>query len=116
MKRILTIIAGATLGLIGCAQAAERAPGEIERQGPPEKVCQLTGETDWETGKPTQAKTLSRFGLEAADLGYPIEHNGKLILLFGDSWPTLQKPDTLVELPPNDAVGVVTAKTAPTKT
>ncbi|HVZ27945.1 MAG TPA: DUF4185 domain-containing protein [Rhizomicrobium sp.] len=114
MKRILAIIAG-VFGLIGSARAAERAPGDIERQGPPEKVCQLTGETDWQSGKPTQAKTLSRFGLEAADLGYPIEHNGKLILLFGDSWPTLQKPGTLVELPPNDAVGVVTAKTAPIK-
>jgi hypothetical protein len=113
MKRILGT-AGAMAVLFGMMATANAAESGIERLGPPEKICQLIGETDWQTGKPTAARTLSKFGLDAADLGYPIEHDGKLILMFGDSWPTLQKPDTLVELPPNDAVGVVTSKTPPT--
>ena len=96
----------------GMVLAQETA--SIQRLGPPEKVCQLTGEIDWQSGKPTAAKTMSNFGLDAADLGYPIEHNGKLILLFGDSWPTLQRPEDIVEVPPNDAVGVVTRRAAPT--
>ena len=32
-----------------------------------EKICQLIGEIDWETGRPTAAKTLSSFGLETRD-------------------------------------------------
>ncbi|MGD0879201.1 MAG: hypothetical protein ABSA01_13790, partial [Anaerolineales bacterium] len=55
--------------------------------GSTQKVCQLLGDVDWETGLPTAARTLSNGGLLAADLGYPVEHQGKLILLFGDSWP-----------------------------
>jgi hypothetical protein len=111
MKPILKAMAiagGVVLQFCSGANAAE-----IQRVGAPEKICQLTGETDWQSGKPTAAKTYSNFGLDAADLGYPVEHNGKLILLFGDSWPTLQAPGTLAEAPPNDAVGVVTARTAP---
>jgi hypothetical protein len=42
------------------------------------------GDTDWETGQPTAARTFRNFGLDAADLGYPVEHAGKLIMLFGD--------------------------------
>ncbi len=98
-------------GLIGLAQANAAT---IERIGAPEKVCMLTGDTDWESGKPTAARTYANFGLDAADLGYPIEHKGKLILMFGDSWPTIQKPGTLAEDPPNDAVGIVTRTQAPT--
>ena len=55
--------------------------------GSTQKVCQLLGDVDWETGQPTAARTFSNGGLLAADLGYPVEHLGKLILLFGDSWP-----------------------------
>ena len=97
-------------GLIGLARANAAV---IERVGAPEKICQLTGDIDWESGKPTAARTYANFGLDAADLGYPIEHDGKLILLFGDSWPTMQKPGTQAEEPPNDAVGIVTRKEAP---
>jgi hypothetical protein len=38
-----------------------------------QKVCQLTGDVDWETGQPTAARTLTNFGLDAVDLGYPVE-------------------------------------------
>jgi Domain of unknown function (DUF4185) len=98
------------------ALAPARAAEALARVGAVEKICQLTGETDWQSGQPTAAKTLSRFGLDAADLGYPIEHHGKLVLLFGDSWPTLQPVGTLVEAPPNDAVGIVTAQAPPSTT
>lgn len=104
-------LAGLLVFMAGAASAAESG---LQRIGTTQKVCQLTGETDWQSGKPTAAKTMSNFGLDAADLGYPIEHNGKLILLFGDSWPTLQRPEDIVEIPPNDAVGIVTTRATPT--
>jgi hypothetical protein len=84
------------------------------RIGSTEKVCQLTGDTDWETGRPTAGRTFSNFGLDATDLGYPVEHAGKLILLFGDSWPPRHPGGTIREVPPDDAVGVVTRREAPT--
>lgn len=111
MKGVFAIacVALAALGWNAVASAET-----LSRAGAPEKICQLTGDTDWQTGKPTEARTYSRFGLDAADLGYPIEHDGKLILMFGDSWPTIQKPGTLAEDPPNDAVGIVTSRATPT--
>ena len=83
--------------------------------GSSKKVCQLTGDIDWETGRPTAARTFSNFGLDAGDLGYPVEHNGKLILLFGDSWPPPHGGGPGGEVPPDDAVGVTTRTTPPTK-
>ncbi len=83
--------------------------------GSTHKVCQLTGDVDWETGQPTAAQTFTNFGLDAADLGYPVEHQGKLILLFGDSWPPPHAPhltQAQSEVPPDDSVGV-TLRTAP---
>src|SRR5580704_11947691 len=89
-------------------------PGPITRVGATEKICQLTGDTDWETGRPTSARTFTNFGLDAADLGYPVEHAGKLILLFGDSWPPRHPGGAIGEVPPDDAVGVVIRREAPT--
>ena len=37
------------------------------------KICQLTGQTDWLTGQPTDAQTQSRYGLTGIDLGFPVE-------------------------------------------
>jgi hypothetical protein len=68
---------------LGVGAAEIDAPGPLTRIGSSEKICQLTGDTDWETGQPTAARTFRNFGLDAADLGYPVEHGGKLILLFG---------------------------------
>jgi hypothetical protein len=88
------------------AGAQPAAPTPVARVGEPEKVCQLTGEIDWVTGRPTAARTLSNYGMDAADLGYPVEHNGKLVLLFGDTWPSLAGlTGAASEVPPNDAVG-----------
>ena len=49
------------------------------------KVCQLTGETDWVSGLPTDAKTQTRYGLQGIDLGFPVESDtGELYFLFGE--------------------------------
>ncbi len=86
--------------------------------GSTRKVCQLIGDTDWQTGQPTAARTFTNFGLDAADLGYPVEHDGKLVLLFGDSWPPphpAHESAAQSELPPDDSVGI-TQRTAPPST
>src|ERR1700690_3641816 len=50
------------------------------------KICQLTGDIDRVTGKPTFSHTNKRFGVLATDLGSSFEHQGKLYFLFGDTW------------------------------
>lgn len=113
--------ASAIIALSACAgllhsSAADRIPSiRVTRLGTTEKVCQLTGDTDWETGRPTAARTFANFGLDACDLGYPVEHEGKLILLFGDSWPPPHGGGAAGEIPPDDAVGITVRNTPPTK-
>jgi hypothetical protein len=102
------------IGLLGASAAETGAPAPVVRVGSTEKVCQLTGDTDWETGQPTAGRTFSNFGLDATDLGYPVEHAGKLILLFGDSWPPGHPQGAIREVPPDDAVGVIVRRDAPT--
>ena len=68
------------------AAAEPAAPPAVVRVGATEKICQLTGEVDWETNEPTAAKTFSNFGLDGVDLGYPVE-TGKELFPFGDAWP-----------------------------
>jgi hypothetical protein len=54
------------------------------------KVCQLNGQTDWESGNPTAAQTLTNFGMASADLGAPIDTGGsKLYFLFGDTFASV---------------------------
>jgi hypothetical protein len=53
--------------------------------------------------------------LGAVDLGYPVEAQGKLLLLFGDSWPGLTAHPGDESNPPDDAVGVITSRAAPTR-
>jgi hypothetical protein len=108
---LLFQIAGAAFCPLDAAESGQLAPPVVV--GSSDKVCQLTGETDWETGRPTAARTLSNFGLDAADLGYPIESRGKLLLLFGDSWPPPHGGGPDGEVPPDDAVGVTTRKAPP---
>jgi hypothetical protein len=82
------------------------------------KVCQLNGEDDWETGKPTAARTLTNFGMYGADLGAPIDTGGStLYFLFGDTWPHAQPPPLPADgvLTPNDSVGTSTLTTRPDK-
>ncbi len=94
------------VGVTGASAVDSRSPPAPVVIGASEKVCQLTGERDWESGQPTAARTRSRFGLDATDLGYPVEHDGRLILLFGDSWPPPHGGGAAGEIPPHDAVGV----------
>jgi hypothetical protein len=105
--RFLAVLA-AQLVLAGSSAAETNAPAPVTRIGDSEKICQLTGDTDWETGQPTAARTFRNFRLDAADLGYPVEHAGKLILLFGDSWPARHPGG------PDDAVGVIVRREPPT--
>jgi hypothetical protein len=109
------VLLSAQLLLIGALPgiAAEAgAPLPPSRIGSSEKICQLTGDTDWETGRPTEARTFTNFGLDAADLGYAVEHDGKLILLFGDSWPPRHRGGAIGEIPPDDAVGITVRRGA----
>lgn len=50
------------------------------------KVAQITGDHDRPWGVPTQNLTATRAGMDATDLGSPVEHKGNLLLLFGDTW------------------------------
>jgi hypothetical protein len=61
------------------------APDAVYVEGSAAKVCQLTGERDREHDQFTTNRTRSRFGVWGTDLGYPVEHAGKLYLLFGDT-------------------------------
>src|ERR1700686_3735605 len=56
--------------------------------GSSQKVCQPNGEIDYEIKQPTVSQTQTNYGLLGDDLGSSFEHNGKLWLLFGDTWPT----------------------------
>jgi hypothetical protein len=108
-------------GLLGAAfvvfAAASAAQAQTLTIGPSARVCQLTGQTDWATGAPTDAQTISRDGLIGIDLGFPVEaDSGKLYFLFGDADPPNHPPNTLPGVPPDDAMGVTTRTQAPDKT
>ena len=104
--RFLAVLAMQFAVAVAGANAAETgAPVPVTRVGSSEKVCQLTGDTDWETGRSTAAGTLRNFGLDGVDLGYPVEHAGKLILLFGDSLPARHPAGPAGGFLLDDAVG-----------
>ena len=88
-----------------------------------ERVCQLTGDTDWLTGAATTSQSATRYGFLGTDLGYPVEHGGRLALFFGDS--RFNRPDIppkpgalpisgLESIAPDDAIGWVETRTPPT--
>lgn len=49
------------------------------------KLEQVTGDWDKHFFRPTLNQTLSRYAVGGTDLGRTFEHDGKLILLFGDT-------------------------------
>jgi len=53
-----------------------------------QKISQVTGEIDRQRNVPTDNQTETRFGLRGVDLGASFEHKGRLVFLFGDTWPT----------------------------
>jgi hypothetical protein len=111
----LALLQALVLMWVPASGANNHAPPRIARIGSSEKICQLIGDVDWETGKPTQAMTFTNYGLDAADLGYPVDLGDKLVLLFGDSWPPGHPPGSAPVLPPDDSVGVTTLRNPPTK-
>src|SRR5579872_4368500 len=116
MQHARLILLAANLLLIGLSPLrAEAPPPAPTLIGTSQKICQLTGDVDWESGQPTAARTLTNFGLDAVDLGYPVEHNGKLMFLFGDSRPATHSGGRgpASEIPPDDSVGFTTRKAPP---
>jgi hypothetical protein len=78
------------------------------------KICQLTGQTDWLTGQPTDALTQSRYGLTGIDLGFPVESDsGTLYFLFGDAVPNGHPPGSNPAVPPDDGLGKTTRTSPP---
>jgi hypothetical protein len=58
-----------------------------------QRVCQMTGDSDPE-GLPHINHT-GRWGIEGTDMGVPVEHQGKLFILFGDV-PSADDADPVV--------------------
>ncbi len=113
VSRVLTAIFTAVLAqFVVSADAAT-----LSLVGSSTKVCQLIGDADWASGKPTAAKTLSNFGLDAVDLGFPVESGaGKLFFLFGDARPNGHPPNSIPSVPPDDALGWTTRSKPPDET
>ncbi len=94
------VVAGAAvLFALGGAGASRATPATVARHahrafpavfvaGSTREVCQLTGQTNFQTGKPTSSETEARYGLRVADAGYSFEFNGRVAYLFGDAVPT----------------------------
>jgi uncharacterized protein (TIGR03437 family) len=76
--------AALVLPITGTAQPAD----PVWVPGSSQKICQLTGDTDFETGQPTLSRTETNYGLVRADVGYSFDHNGQIWFLFGDATPT----------------------------
>jgi hypothetical protein len=108
---MLAVISIATIQTITSGADAAK----LSLVGSSTKVCQLIGDTDWATGNPTAAKTLSNFGLDAVDLGFPVDSGppGPLYFLFGDALPPGHPPNSILSVPPDDALGSTTRTTPP---
>jgi hypothetical protein len=50
-----------------------------------QKVCQLTGDFDFEHRNAAGNRTGARFAVPGTDLGSPFEHDGRLYIAFGDT-------------------------------
>jgi hypothetical protein len=101
------IVAASVAGIPIGADAAT-----LSLVGSSARVCQLTGELDWVSSQPTAAQTVTNFGMDGTDLGFPVESSsGPLYFLFGDTWST--KPPHLDPRPPDDSLGWTTRTAAP---
>src|ERR1035438_6436270 len=110
MKAVLVFVA--VLFPVG---AMAQATDPVWVPGSSQKVCQLVGELDHESGQTTVSQTETNYGLVGNDLGSSLEHNGKLWFLFGDTHPTATfngKPNLQANPPrtvsDNDSVGFTT--------
>jgi hypothetical protein len=57
----------------------------ITYRGRSERICQLTGDVDVQTGALTRNNTAGKFNLGKTDLGYPVDDGQEIALYFGDS-------------------------------
>jgi hypothetical protein len=110
----LRIVAATAFALTAAAASAQTLR-TLTPVGSSVKVCQLNGETDWASpGTPTAAQTQSKFGMQAADLGAPVDTGGStLYFLFGDTWPADHRPGSKPQVPPDDSVGTSTLTAPP---
>ena len=112
------VLLSAILGAGSLTTAADAA--RLSLVGSSTMVCQLIGETIWDTGSPgtpTAAKTVSNFGLAGVDLGFPVDSgSGPLYFLFGDGSPPDHPPNSLPTEPPDDALGFTSRTTPPDNT
>lgn len=107
-------LVGAFFGFLLVTNGTSAHAAILSLIGSSQKVCQVTGDVDWDTNTPTPAQTKTNFGLDAADLGFPVDTGGsQLYILFGDSWPPGHPPPPLLEAPPDDSVGTSTLSTTP---
>ena len=111
-RALASIVAGLLLALLATPALA----ATLTLEGSSQKICQLTGQTDWATGQTTDAQTFTRYGLSGVDLGFPIEGDkGVLYFLFGDAIPSGHNPPVNT-IPPDDAIGVTMRTAAPDAT
>lgn len=84
------------IGMCGAACSADRndarehvastrqATHETVIRGTSQKVCQLVGDTDYETGLPTRSQSFSEFGVNDTDTGFPVTQGDRTWFFFGD--------------------------------
>jgi hypothetical protein len=84
MKQILSIVLFIFLSARGLL-AETKSITLTYIAGSSVKLEQLIGDYDKAAKQPTRNLTMKRFSLQGTDLGYPFEHDGKIIFLFGDS-------------------------------
>ena len=117
------IVAAAGCALVVLDACTPDPSGKTLLADTSERVCQLTGNTDWLTGAATTSQSETQFGFLGTDLGYPVEHGDRLALFFGDSrFNRPEIPPKPGDLPitgpesfrPDDAIGWVTTRTPPT--
>jgi hypothetical protein len=103
---VAVVVAVGLAGLPGRADATT-----LTLVGSSQKICQLTGDTDWTTGQPTDARTDANDHLIGVDLGFPVDPGpgGPLYFLFGDAFPST----TGNPIPPDDAIGFTIRTAAP---
>jgi hypothetical protein len=107
--RVIAILAAVFAAALAASPAGAATLSVV---GAPAKVCQLTGQSDWDTGAPTNALTETRNGLQGIDLGFPVESDtGALYFLFGDGVPPGH--GIPMEVPPDDALGKTMRTAAP---
>ena len=114
MFRTFALLAVALTAVLIPSYGADTAA--LSLVGSSNKICQLTGDTDWASNKPTAAQTWSNFGLQAVDLGFPVDSGvDRLYFLFGDAWPIDHPRGSAPAVPPDDALGWTTRTSAPDK-